>query len=161
MNLIRIERHMVKSPFLVEASATLREAADLLSENGIRHLPVIEEESLVGLISERDLREGIAAGGAKLKVSDVMKSDVYAVLGSTPLHEVVQEMAESKIGSAVVLSKDREVVGIFTSTDALELLATMLQDDKSDLLLEEEVDFWIPEGESTRAFARRQSLSGD
>lgn len=144
MSEIKIERHMVKSPYCIESSAGLRESSDMMAEYGIRHLPVVDEGLLVGLISERDVREGLAAGGDKLRVQDVMKADVYAVMSSTPLLEVIEEMSQMKIGSAVVINRHREVVGIFTTIDALELLAAYLEDQGADILLEDEMESWSP-----------------
>jgi acetoin utilization protein AcuB len=50
---------------------------------------------------------------------------VYAVPPKTPLREVVSEMAERRIGSAVVI-EGTQVVGVFTTVDALETLASAL-----------------------------------
>lgn len=54
-----------------------------------------------------------------------MTQDVYVVPPSAPLKDVVKEMADRKLGSAVVAQGSR-VVGVFTTTDALETLAELL-----------------------------------
>ena len=54
-----------------------------------------------------------------------MSQDVYCVTPRDRLDQVVSEMAERKYGCAVVI-EDAKVVGVFTTTDALKLLATKL-----------------------------------
>ena len=60
-----------------------------------------------------------------------MVSDPYVAGSRTPLFEVTEKMASEKIGSAVVIDDEDQVLGIFTTTDALELLTEMLQEDES------------------------------
>lgn len=52
---------MAKDPITIHAGASLREAARLMTENWIRHLPVVEKDRLVGIISQRDLA-GVLSG---------------------------------------------------------------------------------------------------
>ena len=119
-----IESYMVKSPYVGESAMKVGEALNLLREYEIRHLPIVEDGELVGVVSERDLREAAALPQAdKLTVDDIMKSEVYVVRKATPLRDVINEMIDRKVGSAVVVNSDREVLGIFTTTDALRILA--------------------------------------
>lgn len=140
-----VKEFMVRSPYYIDPTAGLREANEIMSECGVRHLPVLESDKLVGLISERDLRAALAVDKDVMTIADVMRRDVYAVKASTPLKEVVADMAEMKIGSAVVVNSAFEVIGIFTTTDALRLLSQILedQDEGEELLLEDEATIWL------------------
>ncbi|MFN7729258.1 MAG: CBS domain-containing protein [Bdellovibrio sp.] len=123
---------MVKSPYIADPDMDLADALDYMRDCNIRHLPVVESDKLVGLVSERDLKEAIALEKSEiLALRDIMKTRVYTVSAFDSMKDVVQDMAESKYGSAVVVNRKREVVGIFTTIDALRILADLL--DKEQL----------------------------
>ena len=136
----KIGSYMVKSPYVASTDQSMQEAYDYMRECNIRHLPVIDDGELVGLISERDVKEAQATGeGKKLKVEDVMKRDVYVVQKSADLSEVVSVMAENKLGSVVIVDRYKNVVGIFTTTDALKILASLLdEEDEAPMRLDDE-----------------------
>ncbi|KYF69077.1 XRE family transcriptional regulator [Sorangium cellulosum] len=125
---LRIEDCMTRSPHSIGADQKVGLARSLMRGHRVRHLPVLRGGRLVGMISERDiywietLKE---EEGDDLLVSEAMSPSPYAVAPDAPLSEVVREMAERKYGSAVVL-KGEHVVGVFTTTDALAVLAALL-----------------------------------
>jgi acetoin utilization protein AcuB len=83
----------------------------------------------VGILSDRDLKFARGFRGIDIestKVSDVARNELYTVSPEAPLDEVAQSMAEKRIGSAVVVQNGK-VVGIFTTTDALEALSQVLR----------------------------------
>ena len=52
--------YMIKSPYVASSDSSLQEALELLVECAIRHLPIVDDGRLIGLISERDLRAALA-----------------------------------------------------------------------------------------------------
>lgn len=94
-----------------------------------RHLPVVDDGKLVGLISERDLlrvaassllpaaREQTRFLSAQFKVSDIMTRDVQTARASTPLAEAAQWMESKKLGCLPVVDDDNRLVGIITEAD--------------------------------------------
>lgn len=148
-----LESYMVKSPYVGNENDGLKEALDLMHECNIRHLPVVTDGHLSGLISERDLREALALPqGAQLKVGDIMKRDVYIARRRSTLKQVVRAMQEAKFGSAVVVNESQEVIGIFTTTDALRILGDLLENDEDSrvISLEDYLAPWLPSvGQST------------
>jgi len=125
---LTVADRMTKTPYLIGMEQSLRVAHDLMRNNRIRHLPVLHGGKLVGLLSLRDLHlvETFRdVDPETVRVEEAMSQDVYAVPPKTPLREVVSEMAERKIGSAVVI-EGTQVVGVFTTVDALETLASAL-----------------------------------
>lgn len=142
-----LDTEMVESPHKVGRTMQIHQAMRLMEECDFRHLPVIENSRLVGMISQRDLKAAMALPQAQtLVVEDIMKFPVYAVSQKTALRKVVRTMADKKIGSTVVLDSQGKVVGIFTTTDALKLLAELLEEKDSDQLMLSETlyDGWIP-----------------
>ncbi len=138
-----ISQQMVKSPYVITADQVVSEAWNYMRECDIRHLPVYKKEKIVGIVSDRDLRAALATTGKyQLLVEDIMKTDVYLVPRMTPVRKVVQYMADNKLGSALIVDANENLIGIFTTTDALYMLADMLEEaEQSDLILDDS-DYW-------------------
>lgn len=120
-----VSDYMTKHPFTIERHASIAKAHDLMREHGIRHLPVIEADRVVGLVSVGDLHllETIADFALEeVEVEEAMSEPPYVVARDTPIHEVVDEMARRKYG-CVVVTNNGQVEGIFTVVDALQVLA--------------------------------------
>lgn len=125
---LTVADRMTRTPQLIGLEQPLSAAHVLMRTNGIRHLPVLHGGKLVGIVSLRDLHlvETFRdVNPDQVRVEEAMTQDVYAVEPKTPLKDVVSEMAERKLGSAVVI-EGTKVVGVFTTTDALDTLAGVL-----------------------------------
>jgi acetoin utilization protein AcuB len=128
-----ISEFMTKSPYTAAVDMPLLEAQEILREHDIRHLPVLDGEKLVGMLSDRNLKEALASpGGEKFLVEDAMMPDVFGVSPDTELSTVVEEMAAEKYGCALIQEKDGKVMGVFTTVDACRLLARLLKDNKPE-----------------------------
>ncbi|MEO8551963.1 MAG: CBS domain-containing protein, partial [Kofleriaceae bacterium] len=88
----------------------------------IHHLPVVDDDCLVGIVSGRDL----AAIGGDERVGDVMTPDVATVTLGAGLDEVVNMMEAGKFGSVVITAGTR-IEGIFTVTDAVRAFGDLLR----------------------------------
>ena len=123
-----VARYMSPAPVTIAPERTLLEAHGLMRARRIRHLPVVEGGRLVGVLSQRDLYllETLeTVDPASETVREAMTADPYAVPPGAPLERVALEMAERRIGSAVVVDGGA-VVGLFTTVDALRALAVLL-----------------------------------
>jgi acetoin utilization protein AcuB len=124
-----IQKYMTTTPMTIPSTATLEEAYKLMKEKHIRHLPVMEGDTLIGIISERDIMVAEALKNVdafKVKVKDIAKNETYRVTPDTLTDEVVLEMAANKYGSALVV-QNHKLVGIFTTIDALTAFAEVLE----------------------------------
>ncbi|MCM2280595.1 MAG: CBS domain-containing protein [Bdellovibrionaceae bacterium] len=132
-----VEEFTTPNPITATESATVTELKSLMTKHGIRHVPIVKGERVIGLVSDRDLRvvEGLEWQEKKqVRASDIMAVDPVTVSSETPLDEVAFTMSERKIGSVVVNEGD-EFLGIFTVTDALNALieiARDLQDEEEE-----------------------------
>lgn len=120
--------YMTPAPVSIRRGSTLAEAIAAMRQGSIRHLPVLDGEELVGIVSHRDvhLPQSIEAVYAdRVTVGEVMTAAPYRVAPDRPVFEVALAMWEHKYGSAVVEEGGR-VVGIFTTTDALRALVELL-----------------------------------
>jgi acetoin utilization protein AcuB len=123
-----VREYMTDSPVTVGPQVTLAEAHVIMREHNVRHLPVMHGGRLIGMVSARDLAlvESLADFDPKeLSVDEAMSEDVYAVSPDAPLRIVTAEMAERKLGSAVVVEGEK-VIGVFTVTDACRALTRSL-----------------------------------
>jgi acetoin utilization protein AcuB len=124
-----IHRFMTKEPHTISARSTLAEAHQAMRERAVRHLPVVHEGKLVGVVSQRDLYlletlRGVDVG--RELVEEAMTDEPFVVAPDALLEEVADAMATRKHGSAIVVERST-VVGIFTSTDALRALGALLR----------------------------------
>jgi acetoin utilization protein AcuB len=127
-----IRDSMTRSVHTIGSSLTLADAARLMKKHKIRHLPVLDNGSLVGLVSDRDVQ--VISSMSELDptcilVEDAMSQAPWTVEPTTPLIDVAMHMAETKVGSAVVMEHDK-VVGVFTTTDGMRILAELLAREK-------------------------------
>ena len=111
-----------------------------MRELEIRHVPVVQDRALVGMLSDRDLPRFDFAGlfsdeGAETlrqllatPVVKVMSSDVIAVNAETELDEIVDLLVEHRVGAVpVVRAGSREVIGIVSYIDVLRALRDSLE----------------------------------
>lgn len=118
------------SPILVtiDPSANLDQAIELMQENGIRHLPVVRNKKVVGIVSERDLLLHIGKNwSVMMKVGDIMSTNLLSVHSNDTLGDVAYQLSTEKVGSAIVLDENEDLYGIFTTTDALNALVEIMQ----------------------------------
>ena len=116
-----IQKYMTYTPLFIEKGAPLLEAANLMNNNNIRHLPVLYNGKIEGILSTKDInliRTLKDVDITKLKVYDCFTPNPYTVRPTTPLTEVLDEMAEKKYG-CVLVDDNEKLVGIFTWIDAL------------------------------------------
>lgn len=124
-----IKSEMVDFPFVVEPEMTVAEAQTFMSQQDLRHLPVVDSKNkLLGVISERDV---LKSKSPNESVTSVMIKDVFVVAESEDLAKVIQKMADEKFGSVLVVNSANELTGIFTTINALNLLSKFLNEDKT------------------------------
>jgi acetoin utilization protein AcuB len=125
----QIGQNMTTRPVRIGTHVSIREALEVMQTWGMRHLPVTNDnDQLVGLVSDRDINRAFARGmrGNEF-VTEIMTEDPFCVESYTKVSEVAQIMADQKYGSAIVVDVQKRVLGIFTTTDALWLLAKLMK----------------------------------
>ena len=122
---------MSRSPVTIRPEDTVPEAARLMRQHGIRRLPVMQDRRLIGIVTDRDLKEAMPSDATslsiweisyllgQLKVGGVMSSSVLAAAADMPLVDAASMMLERKIGGMPVINSQHELVGVLTVTDIL------------------------------------------
>ena len=127
---LRVGDIMSVSPVTITPSTSVHEAQALMQQRKIRHLPVLKDGRLVGMLSDRDIRLVLPSPATsltvweirhlldKLTVGEVMTYFVMTTAPDCPVTEAVGRMLGHKVGALPVI-EDRQVVGILTRTDVL------------------------------------------
>lgn len=125
-----MSRYMTRQPWTIRKDAKMSQAHELMRAHRIRHLPVLDAGKLVGVVSDRDLHliETLPDSDPdEVTVDEAMSEDVYTVGLDEPIDTVAERMAARKYGCAVVVNRHAGVEGIFTTVDALQVLADVLR----------------------------------
>lgn len=123
-----IAQYMTPCPHSVGSEQPLLKAMEFMRTHRVRHLPVLHGGELVGILSDRDVVLLENLGDMlrdEIDVEQAMSPEPYTVTGDALLSEVLRQMVSANLGSAVVMEGNK-VVGIFTSTDAVRMLAERL-----------------------------------
>lgn len=124
---MNVDEYTSPSPITVDLNASLEEAYKLMTENGIRHLPVMDGRKVVGIVSERDLMANYGKAWSDLmRVRNIMNPSILVAHQNDDLGEVAFRLSSEKKGSAIILDENDELYGIFTTTDALNALVEIL-----------------------------------
>jgi len=129
---MRAEDIMTADPLYAEETASLAEAMALLAEREIRHLPIVRDGELVGIVSDRDFRglglsvvndvESYDALRQRMQrsVSELVNTTVVSVETETELEEIIDVFVEEKVGAVPVVEPGTmHMVGIISVIDIL------------------------------------------
>lgn len=127
----KVAEVMTPDPRTVAPSDTLIDAEAILREVGARHLPVLNGEQLVAILSDRDVQRarGRRADGDS-PVDAIATSPVATVGAEAKLQQAAELMVTRKVSGLPVLGNGR-VVGIVTSTDVLDFCTEFLRESES------------------------------
>ena len=132
-----VDKWMTKDPQTVTRKTPVMEAMQMLREGGYRRLPVVDGKNLVGIVTDRDLKDATPSKAStlsvyelnyllsKLSVTEVMKSPVISVRPDDPVERAALLMEEHKISGLPVVEGE-ELRGILTITDMLRAFVTVL-----------------------------------
>jgi acetoin utilization protein AcuB len=135
---MKVGNYMTPEPITISEDESMGEALVLMRRSQIRHLPVVNGNLLVGIVTDRDLRRaspsllsGIAEDKYKevldeTPVSRIMTREPFTVRLDTDLVDAVRVMVDKKISSLPVVN-GAELVGIFTEVDAMRVLLDVLK----------------------------------
>ena len=122
---------MTPTPISVSPNTPVDEARALMQQHRIRHLPVLDNERLVGMISDRDIRLVLPSPATslsvyeigylltRLTVAEIMTRFPITIAPDRPVTEAVRRMLANKVGALPVVAEGK-VVGIVTRTNLLQ-----------------------------------------
>ncbi|NOR48684.1 MAG: CBS domain-containing protein [Methanosarcinaceae archaeon] len=107
---------MTESPITIYPEASIRQAVDLMLENSINNLPVTKN-SVVGIVTKKDIVRYVSEQSFDTKVSDLMSEDIISVHRHHTINHVIDEMEKNKINKVIVIDDAEEGVGIISTTN--------------------------------------------
>lgn len=128
--------HEVMNPnvLYLDPSATVDEACDLMFERDIRHIPIVQDGTVVGIISDRDIRcylaelfrdvsEGSQTEDKKnTQLRDIMQAKPISVQPDADMQDVIESLLEWKVGAVLVCEPQDRLRGIVSYEDILEVV---------------------------------------
>ena len=127
-----VEDIMRTAVVTITPKTSLPAAVRLMRQRGIRHLPVVDDDVLVGIVSDRDLKQAMASPATSLEthelnyllealtVDEIMTRAVMTIGRTFPVEEAARLMVKEKV-SALPVTEAGRLVGIVTETDVLEV----------------------------------------
>ena len=140
-----VKNWMSKPVITVDVNSSMQEASRLLEKHHFRMLPVMNQENLVGIITDRDLKRSSASDATslekhellyillKIKVQDIMTKNPICVAPEYTIEETARILMEHKISGVPVVGTNGEVDGIVTQSDLCRVLINLTGVDKRGL----------------------------
>lgn len=131
---MRVDHWMTRYPVTVEKGESVGAAIQLMKERKIRRLPVMDGDRLVGIVTDRDLKEAQPSKATsldiwelhflldKLKVADVMSTDLATIAPDDTIEKAAMVMLDRKIGGLPVVSASGSLEGMLTQGDVFRAL---------------------------------------
>ena len=128
---MRVQDIMTISCITAPPETPVLEARQMMLEKRIRHLLVVDGTTLMGIVTDRDIRLNLPSPAtspsvweinyllARMTVANVMSKNVATIDPARDAKEAAQLMLDRKIGALPVVSNGRQLVGIITETDLL------------------------------------------
>ena len=132
-----VKNWMSKEVITVGADDSMQNAIYILQEQNIKILPVMDDATLVGIISDRDLKKASPSDAttldmhellfliSKIKVRDLMKKPVYTAKPDDTVEEAAALLLEKKISGLPVVDENNRLVGIITRSDIFRVLLSL------------------------------------
>ena len=122
---------MTKDVLTIDVNKTIIEAAALMSQNDVGDLVVMENNTPVGIVTERDFVRRVLAVGKSTttRISEVMSTPLRVIDPEAPIKEAARRMVNKGIRRLAVIENNK-LVGIITATDFARYLGKKtLSDD--------------------------------
>jgi acetoin utilization protein AcuB len=133
-----VQHWMSRDVVTVEADTPFLEARLVLKDKKIRHLPVVDRGKLIGVVTDRDLKEAAPSGATtldvyemnylllKMKVRDLIKREPVTVKPTNSVEKAALLMHDHRIGCLPVVDDSGTLVGVITETDLLAVMVEIL-----------------------------------
>jgi CBS domain-containing protein len=132
---VMVKDWMVSPVITVDSSSPISSAHQLMKKHGVRRLPVLHNDKLVGIVTIGDVREASPSDAttlsiwelnylwAQLTVEKVMTRNPMSIASSTPILEAAEVMLDKKVSGLPVVDEGK-LVGILTESDIFRMLVT-------------------------------------
>jgi len=119
---IKVVKSVMVEAYTISPETTIEEAARIMIDREINHLPVVENDVLVGIITSWDIAKAVAKD-RKGAVRDIMTKKVIYTHPDEPVEVAARKMEANNISALPVVDSRKKVLGIVTSEDLSRLIA--------------------------------------
>ena len=128
---------MTSDVMTIDEDTSMMKASQIMKENNIRRLPVMQEGKLVGMVTDRDIKEASPSKAttldvhelyyliSELKVKDIMSKNVFTIGPEETVEKAAVKMLEHHISGLPVVSDKGKVVGVITQGDIFKVLVSL------------------------------------
>ena len=139
---MKVKNWIRKVPITVTRGTLLQEANQLMKKHNIRHLPVMDDDELVGFITESDLRQfSFPSMVEEIPVHQVMLTNPMKIDSNASIETAAKILHDNKIGGLPVMEGDK-LVGVITDSDLLsafiEVMGLLKATTRIDVIVNEE-----------------------
>ncbi|WP_254536669.1 CBS domain-containing protein [Halomarina litorea] len=130
------------------ADASLDDLAALMREHDARRVPVVDGDALAGIVTITDVVRAIASGDAdgETSVGDLATRSINTLYTGTPLGVAERQLSLANVPYGIVIDDEREVAGILTDADLIEVAEVVEGEDDTGESIANEDDEWMWEG---------------
>jgi acetoin utilization protein AcuB len=132
-----IKGWMTSDVMTIDEDTSMMKASQIMKENNIRRLPVMHKGKLVGMITDRDIKEASPSKAttldvhelyyllSELKVKDIMSKNVFTIGPEETVEKAAVKMLEHRISGLPVVNDKGKVVGMITQGDIFKVLVSL------------------------------------
>jgi acetoin utilization protein AcuB len=122
---MKVKNWMITEVITASPEDTVEDAIQIMRRFSIRHLPIVENGKLVGLVTESNLRAYLSSEKLQLPLKEIMILNPITIDPETSIDEAARIIYKYKIGGLPVITEGK-LVGIITITDILEAFIELM-----------------------------------
>lgn len=124
---MKVSEYMTQPVITIAPDIPFRRAFDLMHSHGFNHLPLVDNDRVVGVVARTDLLLAAANfGSAEVPVSEIANNTPLCVTENAQLKYAIGVLLKHRIGCLPVLNARKQLVGIITETDIFKITAGLL-----------------------------------
>ena len=147
-----VKEWMAKDPIVIDENTSIMKATQIMKEHGIRRIPVVRDGRLIGIISDRDIKEAAPSKATSLdvhelyyllseiKVKDIMTPDPITLKENDSVEKAAVIMLENRISGIPIVDEDYHVIGVITQTDVFKVMISITGAYKSPIQIAFEME---------------------
>ncbi len=129
-----VKEWMTEDPIVLDENASIMKAVQIMKEHKLRRIPIVRQKKLIGIVTDRDIREATPSKAtaldvhelyyllSEIKIKDIMTPNPITIHPDETVEYAAVIMLENRISGLPVVDDEGHVVGIITQTDIFKVL---------------------------------------
>ena len=132
-----VKQWMATKPIVIDENISIMKACQLMKEHSIRRIPVVKQDRIVGIVSDRDIKDAAPSKTASMddhklyyllsetKIKDIMTPHPLTLRKNDSVEKAAVIMLENRISGLPVVNDKDQVVGMITQTDIFKVMVSI------------------------------------